>query len=250
AVELNRVLVAPRTLVAHVVNEAGAPEIVQGLVRVEPSVAHRQATYLIQHDVTFSPNVTVSAPFAARVCEPSIRVDVRGNCYVGGIRGVPAGVDLWRFDLDPASPGYDPQLRNPSYLGQPDAFAPEDTSGGGGGGGGIDISGPVPAHAPPTPTPPLPRPPPPHLPPAGHHRPPGPVPHRRDPHPAPHDHEPPARQRLVGGLDRRGRELRAQPGGRHRPGRRPPVERVDRRGHRLRLLPRPDPGHRAVHPAL
>ena len=140
AVELNRVLATPRTLVAHVVNEAGAPEIVQGVVRVEQSVSHRQATYLFPNDVTFSPNVTVSAPFAARVCEPSIRVDVRGNCYVGGIRGVPAGVDLWRFDLNPASPGYDPQLRNPAYLGQPDAFAPEDTSGGRDGGGDIDIS--------------------------------------------------------------------------------------------------------------
>src|SRR5205814_2154933 len=83
--------------------------------------------------------VTVSAPGAARVCEPSLRVDVRGNCYVGGIRGVPAGVDLWRFDLDPASPGYDPQLRNPTYLGQPDAFAAQDTSGGLDGGGYIDV---------------------------------------------------------------------------------------------------------------
>jgi flagellar hook capping protein FlgD len=145
AVELNRVLLAPRTLVAHVIDEAGAPEMVQGVVRVEASQAHRQATLMIQNDVTFSPNVTVSAPFAARVCEPSIRVDVRGNCYVGGIRGVPAGVDLWRFDLDPASPGYDPQLRNPTYLGQPDAFAPEDTSGGRDGGGDIDISTSFPA---------------------------------------------------------------------------------------------------------
>jgi hypothetical protein len=146
AVELDGVLAAPRTLVAHVVNEAGAPEMVQGLVRVEASRSHRQATLLIQNDLSFSPNVTVSAPFAARVCEPSIRVDVRGNCYVGGIRGVPAGVDLWRFDLNPASPGYDPQLRNPMYLGQPDAFAPDDTSGGRDGGGDIDISASFPSN--------------------------------------------------------------------------------------------------------
>ena len=147
AVELNAVLTSPRTLVAHVINEAGAPEIVQGFVRIEPSRLHRTATLLIQNDVTFSPNVTVSAPTAARVCEPSLRVDVRGNCYVGGIRGVPAGVDLWRFDLDPDSPGYDPQLRNPSYLGQPDAFAPEDTTGGRDGGGDIDISTSFPTSA-------------------------------------------------------------------------------------------------------
>ncbi|HEY2954828.1 MAG TPA: FlgD immunoglobulin-like domain containing protein [Candidatus Eisenbacteria bacterium] len=143
--EVNAVLTSPRVLVAHVVNEVGAPEIVNGTVRVEPSKAHRVSTILTSNDVTFSPNVTVSAPAAARVCEPSLRVDVRGNCYVGGIRGVPAGVDLWRFDLDPASPGYDPQLRNPTYLGQPDAFADEDTTGGRDGGGDIDISTSFPA---------------------------------------------------------------------------------------------------------
>jgi len=147
AVEVNAVLASPRTLVAHVVNEAGAPEIVQGFVRVEPSRLHRTATLLVENDVTFSPNVTVSAPTAARVCEPSLRVDVRGNCYVGGIRGVPAGVDLWRFNLDPGSPGFDPQLRHPTYLGQPDAFAPEDTTGGRDGGGDIDISTSFPASA-------------------------------------------------------------------------------------------------------
>ena len=147
AVEVNRVLTAPRRLVAHVVNEVGAPEIVNGTVRVEPSRLHRQATLQLLNDVTFSPNVTVSAPGAARVCEPSLRVDVRGNCYVGGIRGVPAGVDLWRFDLDPASPGYDPQLRNPTYLGQPDAFAAQDTSGGRDGGGDIDIATSFPTSA-------------------------------------------------------------------------------------------------------
>ena len=146
AVELNAVLATPRTLVAHVVNEVGAPEIVQGVVRVEPSRLHRPRTLLIQNDVTFSPNVTVSAPAAARVCEPSLRVDVRGNCYVGGIRGVPGGVDLWRFDLDPTSPNFDPQLRNPAYLGQPDAFAPQDTTGGRDGGGDIDISTSIPTN--------------------------------------------------------------------------------------------------------
>src|SRR5207249_7687847 len=56
----------------------------------------------------FSQNVSLRAPVATRDGEPSIRVDVRGNCYVGAIRGVPAGVDLWRFDLNPASPTFDP----------------------------------------------------------------------------------------------------------------------------------------------
>src|SRR6185503_15267434 len=115
------------------------PQTVNGTLSLVPEAAQRTATY-VPSDVTFSPNVTVSAPFAARVCEPSIRVDVRGNCYVGGIRGVPAGVDLWRFDLDPASGGFDPLMRSPLYLGQPDAFAPNDTTGGKDGGGDIDIA--------------------------------------------------------------------------------------------------------------
>src|SRR4029450_13561614 len=69
---------------------------------------------------------------------------VRGNCYVSGIRGVPAGVDLWRFDLDPTSPSFDPEMRNGVYLGQPDAFqqmgAQDSTAGGADGGGDIEIA--------------------------------------------------------------------------------------------------------------
>ena len=101
--------------------------------------APRTANYLAGN-LTFSENVTVRAPKAARDCEPSIRVDIRGNCYVSGIRGVPAGVDLWRFDLDPASPSFDPGLQHPVYLGQPDAFAPGDSSGGADGGGDVDLA--------------------------------------------------------------------------------------------------------------
>src|SRR5206468_3669053 len=92
----------------------------------------------------FSQNVSLRAPVATRDGEPSLRVDVRGNCYVGAIRGVPAGVDLWRFDLNPASPAFDPGMQSPTYLGQPDAFlTPNPTDsiiGGADGGGDIDIS--------------------------------------------------------------------------------------------------------------
>ena len=116
---------------------------------VDPALADRSASYL-PGTLTFSSNVALRAPVATRDGEPSIRVDVRGNCYVGAIRGVPAGVDLWRFDLDPASPTFDPGLRNPTYLGQPDAFLPQDPNdpeaGGADGGGDIDISCSVPGH--------------------------------------------------------------------------------------------------------
>ncbi len=138
-ISLNGPVVTARRYTLRVVNSAGAPEQVAGRLEFVVPPAPRLAL-TSGFDVRFSPSVTVVAPGAARDCEPSIRVDVRGNCYVGGIRGVPAGVDLWRFDLDPASPGYDPQLRSAVYLGQPDAFAPEDTVGGRDGGGDIDIA--------------------------------------------------------------------------------------------------------------
>ncbi|HKQ57705.1 MAG TPA: FlgD immunoglobulin-like domain containing protein [Candidatus Eisenbacteria bacterium] len=111
--------------------------------------ADRTATY-VPGTIAFSQNVTLRAPVTTRDGEPSLRVDVRGNCYVGGIRGVPAGVDLWRFDLNPASATFDPGMQNPTYLGQPDAFLPQDPedpeAGGADGGGDIDISLSVPNH--------------------------------------------------------------------------------------------------------
>jgi hypothetical protein len=78
-----------------------------------------------------------------------VRVDYQGNGYVGGIRGLTGGNDVWRFDLNPNSAGYDPFLlsatptfdvngnvNNPSWKGQPDAFAPTDPNDLGADGGG------------------------------------------------------------------------------------------------------------------
>ena len=147
-IALNRILTAPRRYVVQVTgNECPVPQSVHGVLRLVPEANARTAHFVLDPALRFSPNVTVAAPYAARVCEPSLRVDTRGNCYVGGIRGVPAGVDLWRFDLDPSSSAYDPQLRNPIYLGQPDAFAPNDTTGGRDGGGDIDIATSFPSDA-------------------------------------------------------------------------------------------------------
>ena len=123
---------------------------VLGIVLADAAIADRTATY-VPGNTRFSQNVALRAPVATRDGEPSIRVDVRGNCYVGGIRGVPAGVDLWRFDLDKNSPSFDAGMQNPTYLGQPDAFLPQDpedpTTGGADGGGDIDISVSFPNHA-------------------------------------------------------------------------------------------------------
>ncbi len=60
---------------------------------------------------------------------------------MGAIRGFPAGVDLWKFDLNSSSATYDPNLRNAGYKGQPDAF-PTNTlfDLGADGGGDIDLA--------------------------------------------------------------------------------------------------------------
>ena len=103
--------------------------------------AERGATYIKGGGIQFSPNVTVKAPNTVRDGEPSSRTDFQGNYYVGGIRGVPAGVDLWNIDLNPSSPQYDPLMRNPIYRGQPDSFTNKDTNQvGADGGGDIDLA--------------------------------------------------------------------------------------------------------------
>ena len=90
-------------------------------------------------NLTFSPNTRTKAPAAGQDGEPSSRIDALGNYYIGGIRGIPAGVDLWYFDLKPDSPTYDPMMKNPIYRGQPDNLSEiEGTAGDGG--GDIDLA--------------------------------------------------------------------------------------------------------------
>lgn len=103
----------------------------------------RFANY-IMGGIGFSPSIPLKAPVALRDGEPSNRTDFAGNAYVGAIRGFPAGVDLWRFDLNPTSPSFDPNMRVPIYRGQPDAFSPAATEVelGGDGGGDIDLAVP------------------------------------------------------------------------------------------------------------
>ncbi|HEX9968723.1 MAG TPA: hypothetical protein VGB03_01185, partial [Acidimicrobiales bacterium] len=78
--------------------------------------------------------------------EPSSRTDKFGNFYVGGIRGVPAGNDLWYVDLRPTvnggpNPSYDPFMRNWAYRGQPDSVTGSPAASvGAEGGGDIDLA--------------------------------------------------------------------------------------------------------------
>ena len=95
--------------------------------------------------LTFGTDVPLKSFGNTTDSEPGIRIDKLGNTYESGIRGFPAGVDLWYFDLNPTSPTYDPQLKNPLYRGQPDGFTgPASGAGGinagGDGGGDIDLA--------------------------------------------------------------------------------------------------------------
>lgn len=140
-----------------------------GRAVVQTGPVARSATY-IHGGITFSPNTPVKASTSSSDGEPSSRVDVFGNYYVCGIRGVPAGVDLWYFDLrptlpfapparpaakagrarkaepagsvGPANPNYDPNMRVPIYRGQPDAVFTNQSglAAGGLGGGDIDLA--------------------------------------------------------------------------------------------------------------
>ena len=128
--------------IVHIVYfAASAADQYRGTATVTPkATTNRDATY-DSSGITFSPNVTVKAPVAGRDGEPSVRTDYKGNSYTGGIRGVPAGVDLWYHDLTPTSPKFDPFMRIGTYRGQPDGTT-EKTPGdfGGDGGGDIDLA--------------------------------------------------------------------------------------------------------------
>lgn len=150
SISIDAVIATARTYYVHVVAFAVSTPGYGGTATLISAPTPRVPTYLAGN-LPFSQNVRLQAPFTVRDGEPSLRVDVRGNCYVGGIRGVPAGVDLWRFDLDPTSPTFDPGMQNPLYLGQPDAFLPQadpndPATGGADGGGDIDISVTFPTH--------------------------------------------------------------------------------------------------------
>ena len=121
-----------------------------------PAVSTRTATFVKgqKTGIRFSRNRALYAPGAGQDVEPSARVDYNGNAYAGAIRGLTGGNDIWRFDLNPGSPTYDPFLRaatpsfdpngqssNPAWKGQPDAISPDDDSDlGGDGGGDLDIA--------------------------------------------------------------------------------------------------------------
>jgi hypothetical protein len=150
------------TFVFHIVYYATlAPDTYQGSATLESIPPLLPGDYrtpsFVKGDKTgirFSRNRTVYATGANQDVEPSARVDFQGNAYAGGIRGLSGGNDVWRFDLNPASPTYDPFLKkatpawdlagnitNPAYTGQPDSTVPDKEGDlGGDGGGDLDLA--------------------------------------------------------------------------------------------------------------
>ena len=149
------------TYTVHVVYYAVvAADPYHGVLSLEPipviTTPTRTAKFVTgpKTGIGFSRSRALYAFGASQDVEPSARVDYQGNAYVGGIRGLTGGNDLWRFDLNPASPTYDPFLtaatpewsgsgavKNPAWKGQPDALAPNNESElGGDGGGDMDIA--------------------------------------------------------------------------------------------------------------
>ena len=163
-IDLDGVVVAGvnDTYVFHIVYFAVvAPDTYRGTAALEdipplPPGNFRTASF-VKGDKTgirFSRSRTVYATGANQDVEPSARVDFLGNAYAGGIRGLTGGNDVWRFDLNPSSPTYDPFLKkatpgwdlagnaaNPAYTGQPDSTVPDKEGDlGGDGGGDLDLA--------------------------------------------------------------------------------------------------------------
>lgn len=68
--------------------------------------------------IRFSAPITLTAPGSARDGEPSTAFDQDGRWYVGAIRGVPAGSDMWIIT--------DPTAQQFKWLGRPDTFRVQD----------------------------------------------------------------------------------------------------------------------------
>ena len=156
--DINVNLTAATTYTIHTTYFAVGPgDPYSGVVTLEPiPPGARTANYVSGSKIglAFSRNRTVYAHAATRDLEPSARVDFQGNAYAGSIRGLTAGDDLWRFDLNASSASYDPFLRaatatidtngnmisNPAYKGQPDATVQRTGVAGGDGGGDMDLA--------------------------------------------------------------------------------------------------------------
>ena len=120
-----------------------------------PTNQHNCATnqagpaYVGPGTVNYTPNESLCLPAGAgQAVEPSMTVDSQGTIYVESIRGVPGGLDLWRwFKTEDGGPNADGTLPF-KYEGQPDCgifvttFCTASGLAPGGGDGDVAVNGP------------------------------------------------------------------------------------------------------------
>src|SRR5712671_222812 len=112
------------------------------------------AAYVGPGTAKYTPNESLCLPAGAgQAVEPSMTVDSQGNIYVESIRGVPGGLDLWRwYKTADGGPNADGTLPF-KYEGQPDCgmfVTPFCSSSGfapGGGDGDVAVNAPDPSNA-------------------------------------------------------------------------------------------------------
>ena len=143
--DINRVVIAglnDKYTIRVTYFTVGPADPYHGVVSLEsiPAVIVRTPRFVTGNKthLRFSRSRALYANGTTSGSEPSARIDFMGNAYVGSIRGLTAGDDIWRLDLNPGSPTFDPFLKsakayidangnitNPTYKGQPDATMPD-----------------------------------------------------------------------------------------------------------------------------
>src|SRR6201981_4163144 len=111
------------------------------------------AAYVGPGTANYTPNESLCLPAGAgQAVEPSMSVDSQGTIYIESIRGVPGGLDLWRwFKTADGGPNSDGTLPF-KYEGQPDcgmfvtAFCIASGLAPGGGDGDVAVNAPDPAN--------------------------------------------------------------------------------------------------------
>jgi hypothetical protein len=154
----------------NTVGFAGASGVSHYMIRINVAVATPPANPTGQHNcpngqaapayvgpgtTNYIPNESLCLPAgASQAVEPSMIVDAQGTIYVESIRGVPGGLDLWRWDRARGStpdggPNADGTLPF-KYEGQPDcgilvtAFCQQSGLAPGGGDGDVAVNNPDP----------------------------------------------------------------------------------------------------------
>src|SRR3989454_8920467 len=118
-------LAAPAILAQTTAHERNCPSSHGQAEAIPPFVGTGSATFSPNQSLCLpqlAPTPTGLSPLAFIVqgVEPGDRVDAQGTVYVVSIRGVPGGIDLWRWSRKLEGPPNGNQTLPFKYEGQPD----------------------------------------------------------------------------------------------------------------------------------